>query len=70
MGLEILSRAAAAKEIKSLIPSQEQSAGIDCVSRAIAQMEGAARENAALLAESSAAARTLSEQARNLVETT
>ena len=49
--------------------SQEQSAGIGQVSRAIGQMDDATQRNAALVEEAAAAAESLEEQARSLSQT-
>jgi methyl-accepting chemotaxis protein len=49
--------------------SQEQSAGIEQVNHAITQMDEGTQQNAALVEEASAAARSLEQQASQLVET-
>jgi methyl-accepting chemotaxis protein len=49
--------------------SQEQSAGIEQVNHAITQMDEGTQQNAALVEEASAAARSLEQQAAQLVET-
>jgi len=46
--------------------SSEQSAGIDQVNRAVMQLDDATQQNAALVEEASAAARSLQEQATGL----
>ena len=46
--------------------SQEQSAGIDQVNRAVTQMDEATQQNAALVEEAAAAARAMQEQAESL----
>ncbi|WP_313436663.1 methyl-accepting chemotaxis protein [Stenotrophomonas sp.] len=48
--------------------SQEQSAGIDQVSQTVIQMDGTTQQNAALVEEASAAARSLEQQADRLIE--
>jgi len=48
--------------------SQEQSAGIEQVSQTIIQMDGTTQQNAALVEEASAAARSLEQQADRLIE--
>jgi uncharacterized phage infection (PIP) family protein YhgE len=48
--------------------SQEQSSGIDQVSRAITQMDQVTQQNAALVEEAAAAAESLEEQARALAQ--
>lgn len=48
--------------------SQEQSAGIDQVNQAITQMDQVSQQNAALVAETAAAADSLQEQAQNLMQ--
>ncbi|WP_303637193.1 methyl-accepting chemotaxis protein [Stenotrophomonas tuberculopleuritidis] len=48
--------------------SQEQSAGIEQVSQTIIQMDGTTQQNAALVEEASAAARSLDQQADRLIE--
>jgi methyl-accepting chemotaxis protein len=50
------------------IASQEQSAGIDQVNQAIAQMDQVTQQNAALVEEAAAAAGSMTEQATSLVE--
>jgi len=49
--------------------SQEQSAGIEQVNQAIAQMDESTQQNAALVEEASAAARSMEEQAGELMQT-
>ncbi|URI06963.1 methyl-accepting chemotaxis protein [Aquincola tertiaricarbonis] len=49
--------------------SQEQTSGIEQVNQAIAQMDQATQQNAALVEQASAAAMSLKEQSRTLVET-
>jgi methyl-accepting chemotaxis protein len=49
--------------------SREQSSGIDQVNQAIAQMDTVTQQNAALVEEAAAAAGSLEEQARTLLET-
>ena len=48
--------------------SQEQSAGIEQVSQTVIQMDGTTQQNAALVEEASAAARSLEQQADRLIE--
>ena len=48
--------------------SREQSAGIELVNSAVAQMDDVTQQNAALVEEAAAAAESLEEQARNLAE--
>ncbi len=48
--------------------SQEQSAGIEQVSQTIIQMDGTTQQNAALVEEASAAARSLEQQANRLID--
>ncbi|KRG76735.1 chemotaxis protein [Stenotrophomonas chelatiphaga] len=48
--------------------SQEQSAGIEQVNQTVVQMDGATQQNAALVEEASAAARSMEQQAARLVE--
>jgi len=48
--------------------SQEQSDGIEQVNQAVAQMDTATQQNAALVEEAAAAAESLQDQARNLVQ--
>jgi methyl-accepting chemotaxis protein len=48
--------------------SQEQSAGIDQVNQAVTQMDQVAHQNAALVEETAAAAESLEEQARKLIQ--
>ncbi|WMJ70960.1 methyl-accepting chemotaxis protein [Stenotrophomonas sp. 24(2023)] len=48
--------------------SQEQSAGIDQVNQTVVQMDGTTQQNAALVEEASAAARSLEQQADRLIE--
>ena len=48
--------------------SQEQSAGIEQVNQTVVQMDGATQQNAALVEEASAAARSMQQQAARLVE--
>ena len=48
--------------------SQEQSAGIEQVSQTVVQMDGTTQQNAALVEEASAAARSLEQQANRLIE--
>lgn len=48
--------------------SREQSGGIDQVGRAVTQMDEMTQQNAALVEEAAAAAESLEEQARNLVQ--
>jgi len=54
--------------IKIADASQEQSGGIDEVTMAISQMDKATQQNAALVEESAAAAKSLEEQAKGLVK--
>ncbi|MBA0223970.1 HAMP domain-containing protein [Stenotrophomonas maltophilia] len=48
--------------------SQEQSAGIEQVSQTVIQMDGTTQQNAALVEEASAAARSLEQQANRLID--
>jgi methyl-accepting chemotaxis protein len=48
--------------------SQEQSAGIEQVNQAVAQMDTVTQQNAALVEEAAAAAESLQDQAKNLVQ--
>jgi methyl-accepting chemotaxis protein-1 (serine sensor receptor) len=48
--------------------SQEQSAGIEQVNQTVVQMDGATQQNAALVEEASAAARSLEQQADRLMD--
>ncbi|MFX6794130.1 hypothetical protein ABTH15_20125, partial [Acinetobacter baumannii] len=48
--------------------SNEQSAGIDQVSRAVTQMDEATQQNAALVEQASAAAKSLEQQAQALMQ--
>ena len=48
--------------------SKEQSSGIEQVTQAVGQMDGATQQNAALVEEAAAAAESLEEQASGLVE--
>jgi len=54
--------------IKIADASQEQSSGIDEVTMAMSQMDKATQQNAALVEESAAAAKSLEEQAKGLVK--
>jgi methyl-accepting chemotaxis protein len=48
--------------------SQEQSAGIEQVNKAITQMDEVTQQNAALVEEAAAASRSMEEQANRMVE--
>ncbi|MNQ05142.1 Methyl-accepting chemotaxis protein III [compost metagenome] len=51
------------------VASQEQSAGIEQINQAVAQMDSVTQQNAALVEEAAAAAESLRDQASHLVET-